>query len=531
VQYEQTQKIVYVTKLKENTPITMRALLSETSHSEVDCDEKWNWRSEVIDNNLITTQFIVVLIVITSIVFELVTHKLEHHFSEQFHVHNPLTETELLRAINNQSYRHEIFPRLSPSLPKRTSMGALNKVYKELMILGFISFMLFWAQQLDVVAFMTSLESDGQLTPAELKQLFEFVHTALFCIMIFYVLLISLQMLFGRRIKKYWQRIEISYDKLKDEQSTLKKKGEEMNRFLYYINIYHRIKLYRNNENLNYHCIRNEFLDLLHIPREDFTFRTYLSKNQRVVLLDLIEIHSGIWVILLVLIVLNLIRMKVFSISVSTNFGITPFIVLGWVLFLISLLLFLKCKWIVYKLLSPDGPMNQKLAPADALVNHKKLFFFSSPKFTLRCIQSVLFFQSIYVTLYILVFAIRVAVEEHLAYQDKVFYSILMITPPIFTVLVLLPEVLPLYTIANCVGSLTRKDLVLMTQQLDSPVAVDWDLVGDGEDEPSGHTNAQQQQQQHSNKEDLDIPIKVNDSTLTTYYQRLDIEDDERKAS
>jgi len=175
----------------------------------------------------------------------------------------------------------------------------------------------------------------------------------------------------------------------------------------------------------------------------------------------------------------------------------------------------------------------KKISPADALVNHKKLFFFSSPKFTLRCIQSVLFFQSIYVTLYILVFAIRVAVEEHLAFQDRFFYSILMITPPIFTVLVLLPEVLPLYTIANCVGSLTRKDLVLMTQQLDSPVPVDWDLVGDGEDEPSEHTNTQQQQQQqqqHVDK-DSDIPIKVNDSTLTTYYQRLDIEDDERKTS
>jgi len=159
----------------------------------------------------------------------------------------------------------------------------------------------------------------------------------------------------------------------------------------------------------------------------------------------------------------------------------------------------------------------------------KNCSFFKKKKLTLRCIQSVLFFQSIYVTLYILVFAYRIAMEEELEFQDRVFYSIVMILPPIFTILVLLPEVLPLYTIANCVGTLTRKDLVLMTQQLDSQADGDRDLAYDGEDEPNSDKKLigirEPLIDKHNNP-----PIEANPTTTDApYYEQLDIQDDEKK--
>eukprot|EP00475_Leptophrys_vorax_P019971 TRINITY_DN2735_c0_g1_i1.p1 TRINITY_DN2735_c0_g1~~TRINITY_DN2735_c0_g1_i1.p1 ORF type:complete len:568 (-),score=119.48 TRINITY_DN2735_c0_g1_i1:809-2512(-) len=235
---------------------------------------------------------------------------------------------------------HSCFDYLEEKLHRHRSLALmLHHLYKELLVLGFTSFVLFVFEMSEI-----HLNADD-------KHIFEIVHMTLFFIVIGYSVVslglmgLSFQMskkweILERHEKKDFVRVQKIYDALAKEKKSMSwwswrlsfKKRRRYNKYL---------------EQLSYHHMRMNFIHSNHLDR-DFSFSTYLRKCCQHVFLRLTEVHKATWIFLICIMCLDVLQRDLLLDSVFHGYitdDVMPVTALaGALLCLAPLLIFRKIR-------------------------------------------------------------------------------------------------------------------------------------------------------------------------------------------
>eukprot|EP00168_Porphyra_purpurea_P021155 TRINITY_DN927_c0_g1_i1.p1 TRINITY_DN927_c0_g1~~TRINITY_DN927_c0_g1_i1.p1 ORF type:complete len:883 (+),score=356.96 TRINITY_DN927_c0_g1_i1:276-2924(+) len=185
----------------------------------------------------------------------------------------------------------------------------LRTVYRELLILGFVSFTFILA---------ATFGKFGD----ELFVSFEFAHLLIFLLAVFYIIVVLVTTWTSLSLSARWQEIEsmefVTYLANKQEFTELKTERERHRNYLWRWVLWWKgnpLKLERFHylhERMAFHDSRFQFLYYRALP-EDFSFSAYLRKVKTQVFRNLVEVHWTIWVALLVFILADYVRRQIWD--------------------------------------------------------------------------------------------------------------------------------------------------------------------------------------------------------------------------
>eukprot|EP00736_Rhodelphis_marinus_P006876 Rmarinus@m.5077 len=216
-------------------------------------------------------------------------------------------------------------------------MEMVQKVYRELMILGFISFML------------KVVESFLVLTEEE-SQAFEFSHNLLFFVALFFVLYSVYYMEGMRRIKIFWDDTQLLdanqvLQRYKDAQS----ESSGLRRLL-------RVWFVRNQ--MHWLVLRDLFFEKHNLPPE-FDFAKYLRKSLTEDIIEMLEVGPASWFTVSIVISINCIRYHIESEHGSSVQGSNTLFILSGFLMLFydayMLYFFVEKKEEIVRKSTPEG--------------------------------------------------------------------------------------------------------------------------------------------------------------------------------
>lgn len=183
-------------------------------------------------------------------------------------------------------------------------LPVLRTLYRELLILGFVSFT------------FILVATFGKVSD-ELFVSFEFAHLLIFLLAVFYIIVVFATSWASLSLSARWQKIEsmefVSYLAFKQEYSELKAEREQHQNYVWRWCLWWKgnpFKLERYHylhERMAFHDSRFQFLYYRGLP-EDFSFSAYLRKVKSQVFRNLVEVHWTIWCALLVFIVGDYVR-------------------------------------------------------------------------------------------------------------------------------------------------------------------------------------------------------------------------------
>lgn len=211
------------------------------------------------------------------------------------------------------------------------------------------------------------------------------------------------------------------------------------------------------NRQLNYHYLRRRFIAQRGL-NESFDFALYLEKCLQPIYQDLVEIHWSTWLIILTAICINWTRFKIFS--PPTFYEDFAFLAgIGYGILIISLLLLLKC-YSIYHILNQhiSSTKDEQQDLSSRLLEDKiprmGLFWFNSPIFLFRAMQTTVIFQIYYMAAVIIDFS---SFQFHLALK------ICLLLPSLFSILLYAPYMISMYVIIANVEEFGRAEMIQKT--------------------------------------------------------------------
>lgn len=225
----------------------------------------------------------------------------------------------------------------------------LNHLYRELMILGILSFILFLIESSAV-----HLEKDD-------KHLFEVVHMTIFLVVVGYIIISFSLMGLSVYLSRIWYDLEKDdlqeYISIKTQFDLLEKQRKSYPAWRWYLNLPKVLEHQRLSDQIAFHHMRLHFLHSNHLD-SDFSFASYLRKCQQHVFLRLGTIHRNVWICLIIVLFFDDFQRNVY-VRVQSKEHIKRYLKLFFIgiavlLSLTSLSLFAKLRLILRKVLSSD---------------------------------------------------------------------------------------------------------------------------------------------------------------------------------
>eukprot|EP00474_Spongospora_subterranea_P010018 CRZ10476.1 hypothetical protein [Spongospora subterranea] len=221
----------------------------------------------------------------------------------------------------------------------------LHHLYRELMVLGLISFGLF------------IIELHNWEALHYTKTTFESIHILIFLIAFGYTTFTALLMTLSVRISKFWDGIEQQHHSVylenKAKFDTIRQSMDEMSFAGQFLHFPLYLRYFTLVEQISFHDLRLHFLHSNHLP-PSFSFARYLRKCKSHVLLQFGDIHSTCWMSLVVLVILDMLQRNSIGIT-SENYIFTfwriTFAVLGTSLCVIPVSILFKTRSILSEIL------------------------------------------------------------------------------------------------------------------------------------------------------------------------------------
>jgi hypothetical protein len=387
------------------------------------------------------------------------------------------------------------------------TLEILNKMYRELMTMGFISFSINMLESLSlfelvfaVFNYYSFVESLQNVTNARMK-IFELVHICLFVLSIVYVIAVSLCYFLCRMTWRRWSSFELlersERGAILRRYKELKKRFNNYNRFLRFLNFKLVYDYLSAIEMYSYYNIKKRFL-LIHKLPSSFRFDIYLKARIRKLFLYLIEIRIEVWLFVFILMLLNYAR--VFAVSSNPGspllYCLLFFGLIGLLPLLLCLLLYSACRigYSLYQrrntlrnslkgipsdleanLLQEDNsnsnipappsppPTLEELSNIEYEVDMTKYFLFQKPRTVFYAMQFVLLCNSFYITMLAIYFRYVCFYEVNLPKFANVLIYIMLYTPSIVMLLFIFPWMIAPYTILTSVDNYTSHKTINYT--------------------------------------------------------------------
>jgi len=236
----------------------------------------------------------------------------------------------------------------------------INKVYKELMILGIISFSIVFLEAstfLEVVfnAFMMSgtLMEDTHSVTARRVKVFEVVHIVVFALSIYYIIVVIITYLLCKVTWKRWASYEdlerSNRNAIVQRYQAFRERTANTRWYIWIFNPKIWWEYFTIIDKMNYLSVRNRFITVNGL-RYNFPFDIYLKARIRRLLLEVVEIDYKAWCILFFGAFLNYLRFKTMSLH-SNNSGVILFVSIigiGSLLAMIILFLYTRIAYAIY---------------------------------------------------------------------------------------------------------------------------------------------------------------------------------------
>mmetsp|Transcript_13940 Transcript_13940/g.21097 ORF Transcript_13940/g.21097 Transcript_13940/m.21097 type:complete len:603 (+) Transcript_13940:47-1855(+) len=354
----------------------------------------------------------------------------------------------------------------------------IEKVYRELMMIGLISFGVLTLESIEFFEVINRAFFDTSTTSAvSHKQviIFEFVHIGIFILSIYYIITSALLYFIIRYVCKIWVYFERAYSN-EDQQRVVNQLYSFRDRHWSkrFLNPILNMKALKNYVLLSYWRIRRRFVaeHRAEVP-ENFPFYQYLKQRARKFLVEICEIGMSTWVSLFLgtgcmFVVYHFYRdLSRYSLFLI----ISVYCVLS-----ILLLLFL-----IFFILYPYNKYNTE-AVSQALKSHEEsllddasiseldqedmnyYFPFHSPQFTFYLMQVTLFLQSFFLSLGSINLFYSIIYSN--IFSSYLFLRILLVcflvVFPLITVL-MYSIIIPPFIILSSVGSLKSNTLIRET--------------------------------------------------------------------
>lgn len=224
------------------------------------------------DVSTITSEVLLIFLIVISLVFEILLHRIEHWVNHRHHH---------LQAV-------------------------LKVLYRELMVLGVVSF--------SFIIYEVTKKPEGSLVLS-----FEFAHVFIFLLAIFYTIVVLSTMSASLRLSHRWKRMEqidlVQYLHMKDQYTRLRLRVHKHRGTLWRVvrwwfpNFRDLWRYWQLHEIMAFHDIRFQFIYYRNLP-EHFRFSSFLRRIKAVTFVHLVESHWSLWVIFLALVGADIIRRK-----------------------------------------------------------------------------------------------------------------------------------------------------------------------------------------------------------------------------
>lgn len=215
-------------------------------------------------------EWLIVALILFSVLVEKILHRLEHWIQ---HKHPPL-------------------------------QAVLRNVYRELMILGIVSFGFI------MYIFLAN-------PPSDIKMTFEVAHVFIFLFAVFHTVVVSFSVFISLRLSSYWKRLErmdlAEYVQHKTDYEALhavrsRHRSFWWRRFVWWLPDPRRARRHTKlHEILAFHETRFQFIDWRALP-PDFRFAKFLRRIKSSIFLQLVEIHWTHFTIFVITILLDIAR-------------------------------------------------------------------------------------------------------------------------------------------------------------------------------------------------------------------------------
>lgn len=218
------------------------------------------------------SELLLLLLILISLVFDFVLHRLEHWVNHRHHH---------LQAV-------------------------LKVLYRELMVLGLVSF--------SFIIYEVTRSPEPSIVLS-----FEFAHIFIFLLAIFYTIVVLSSMYASLRLSYRWKHMEqidlIHYLHMKEEYTRLRLRVHKHRSALWrgvrwwFPNFKDLWRYWQLHEMMAFHDIRFQFIYYRNLP-EHFRFSSFLRRIKALTFTHLVESHWSLWIIFLVLVVADIIRRK-----------------------------------------------------------------------------------------------------------------------------------------------------------------------------------------------------------------------------
>jgi hypothetical protein len=408
--------------------------------TETECDPS-------LRQNVTLASIFITLLIVFSFFIEFITHKLESKWGRFSHI-----------------------------------MKIINAVYKELMIIGVISFFMFVLKQTTALKkiqelFVKLTDAEGDDNCEELTDiLWEKVHMFLFELMVLYILICMYLILLHVLISRYFSSTEKhSHLKWQMKHTAEGLRRENMNWFVWFFNIFSHLRQRYYTSKLNYHVLRDGLIVREKAP-EDLTFFLYLKYGMREVIVIMIHIHWTVWLMLLLAVWANWARYLV--IDFENMQGAVALILTGVITTTLQLAFYFRCRVVLNRILRNER--KSTLAEKERLLddvegsshNHGtksafhpnikalrrfspklKLIMFHQPLIYVRMFQAILFLLAVYCAM---VSYYTISAREELNWYWRVVFVFI----PFLNFAVICPITLAMLVRILYTGTLVRTDLV-----------------------------------------------------------------------
>lgn len=224
-------------------------------------------------------------------------------------------------------------------------LDIVQALYKELMVIGLISIFLYVEEYTDIVGLIT-----GDDVPS---LFFEFIHMSIFVAVMLYIGIMIYLIFVAHSTMRSWSVTEaLNPTVIERNFQSYRESFNRMGTVRFALSFSFQKKFGELRSQFAYHKIRTQFI-LQHGLTDQFDFGSYLRKCQRAVVVELVEIHWHIWMVLLIMVSLNAVR-RAMGIKLTQEEGAAYFVVIGWLMFLASVVVLLKTRLIMHDLLAYD---------------------------------------------------------------------------------------------------------------------------------------------------------------------------------
>lgn len=336
----------------------------------------------------------------------------------------------------------------------RNILLMVREFYKEFMLLGIFSFLLFISNYTGFTPLIGSLfHEDAEVA----NELFEEVHMLLFLSSLVFIGMVLMMIGLSATITSSWKKTEQMQQAVLEHKFHLLKAERKKSSF---INVPLMIRWHTLRSQVEYQHLRHRFIQQQKLSH-DFDFSSYLERSFEVTCIKLVEIHWSVWAVVLSVLFINWVKYKIVvavehgkMAHMSTLHESIYWMAVGWGLLFTCLVVYVKCRSIYNSVVAEIDTQEEQLSVRLLQVHvqpKKVIFWFNSPNVLFHFIQSILLFQAYYLAGFAVYFS-----ELNWSLTWKIF----TLLPSIITLLFYAPAVLPTYCLITNVEDRTKIELI-----------------------------------------------------------------------